>query len=127
MKKIDTKKPTRIYDDRGKESDKYLVNKIIFEDEQTILAEISFSAKEDIRRIIINKSDNSVFGDEFNFWYAENYENPETQMAERAIKYVQGSYYQYKGNLPSLLLGDVAQLITDMTGVQVNQDDLLNK
>lgn len=127
MKPLDTKKPLRIYDDRNKSSEKYILGKILFEDETSIFAEISVTAKEDIRRIYINKSDQQVFGDEFQFWYAENYSTPETQMAERAIKYVKSTYFTYKGQQPSLLLGDVAQLITNLTGVDVIADDLLNK
>lgn len=126
MTPLNSKKPIEIYDDRNKTFNVFPVEKIIFDDDKQMLAEITYSDKP--HRVCIDKSDNSVHSNLFNSgWYAKNYESEAMKKANEGIKYVKGAYVHRSDSEPFLLLGDVAQLIENLTGFKVDADDLLNK
>lgn len=78
MNKIDTKLPIRFYDDRGKNETEVIVEKILFEDKETCLCQVSVDGDieaidEEFKRILFFKEDGRVLTENFQFWYAENY------------------------------------------------------
>ena len=76
---INTKLPTRFYDDRSKDDSEIKLEKILFEDDETCLCVISIDGDKDgideeFKRVLFNKESGEVLTNNFQFWIAENYE-----------------------------------------------------
>jgi hypothetical protein len=126
-KKIDTKKPIRFYDDRGKVKEYFFIEKILYEDNEICVVLIQGELHEeddDLRKIMFKKQDGQVMNGYYDSWYAENYETEQTKLAKKAIKHVKEAYVDDSKGHPSLLLGDVAKLIEIITGIKVTLDEL---
>lgn len=123
MEKINTKKPMRLFDDRGKVLDKYDIGEIFFEDDDVCLCGIKDT---DFSKVLFDKSSGKVLSENFMFWFIENFDTPETLLAKKAIEHVKLRYCNDKNSgYPFMMLGDVAELITLLTGVEVENEELL--
>lgn len=123
MGAINTKRPMRLFDDRGKVSEKYEIGEIFFEDDYHCLCAIKDT---DFSKVLFDKSSGKVLSENFMFWFIENFDTPETLLAKKAIDHVKLRYCNDKNSgYPFMMLGDVAELITLLTGVEVNNEELL--
>lgn len=132
MAAINTKRPVRFYDDRGKDKVMFLLKEVLFEDCDICLCVIGL--EKDTGDQILDKNlkvkvlfeikTGKVLTENFMFWIAENYETEQVVLANKAIEYVKQNYYE-KNGYPSLMLGNVAELITLITGVEVENEELL--
>lgn len=124
-KKIKITSPMRIYDDRGKTKQKYIITTIFYEDDKICLCELNV----DSIKILFEKETGKILTDNFQHWYVENYEKTEGEKkAKVAMDFVRNRYIEEVGGkkvAPFMLLGDVAALIESMTGAEVCHDDLL--
>lgn len=124
-KPVNTKKPIRFYDDRGKEKEKILLDKILFEDEHNCLCTVKadwYTKGEE--KILFKKSDGTVLTENFTAWYAENYDTEQMKTAQKAIDHVKETQCHFHVNQPYMLLGDVAKLIEITTGVLPTLEEL---
>ena len=131
-KKVDTKKPIRFYDDRGKDKESLFLDKILYEDDEICVVKVKGdmwvgSKESDLHKLMFKKQNGQILNEDYSSWYAENYETEETKKATKAIKHVKEAYVDDSKGHPSLLLGDVAKLIEIITGIKVTQEDLLLK
>lgn len=123
MEGINTKRPMRLYDDRGKVLEKYEIGEVHFEDDIHCLCSIKDA---DFSKILFEKNNGKVVSENFMFWFVENFDTPETILANKAIDHVRLRYCNDKNSgYPFMMLGDVAELITLLTGVEVKNDELL--
>lgn len=123
MGAINTKRPMRLFDDRGKVSEKYEIGEIFFEDDYHCLCAIKDT---DFSKVLFDKSSGKVLSENFMFWFIENFDTPETLLAKKAIDHVKNTYCNHH-DLTCMVLGDVTDLITLITGVEVTIDDILNE
>jgi len=125
MEGINTKRPMRLYDDRGKVLEKYEIGEVHFEDDIHCLCSIKDA---DFSKILFEKNNGKVVSENFMFWFVENFDTPETILAKKAIDHVRLRYCNDKNSgYPFMMLGDVAELITLLTGVEVKNDELLSQ
>ncbi len=123
MEGINTKRPMRLYDDRGKVLEKYEIGEVHFEDDIHCLCSIKDA---DFSKILFEKNNGKVVSENFMFWFVENFDTPETILANKAIDHVRLRYCNDKNSgYPFMMLGDVAELITLLTGVEVKNEELL--
>lgn len=115
----------RLYDDRGKVLEKYEIGEVHFEDDIHCLCSIKDA---DFSKILFEKNNGKVVSENFMFWFVENFDTPETILAKKAIDHVRLRYCNDKNSgYPFMMLGDVAELITLLTGVEVKNDELLSQ
>jgi hypothetical protein len=77
-KKINTKKPVRFYDDRGKDKIFLYIKKILYEDNKFCLCQFKgdFESNGPNNKTILFKKDTGeVLNGAYDAWYAENYKN----------------------------------------------------
>jgi hypothetical protein len=120
-KKIDTKKPVRFIDDRGRDQE-YVLKTIIFENDAVCLCDLGLS--DENNPVLFSKVDGTVLTDNLPAYIAENYETELTLLAQKAIDYTKKSYVPDSQGIPCMLLGDVAELIKLLTGVKPTMKDL---
>ncbi len=132
MAAINIKRPVRFYDDRGKEKTMFLLKEILFEDDNVCLCVIGLEKdtgdqildKHLKAKVLFEIKTGKVLTENFMFWIAENYETEQVILAKKAIECVKNCYCE--GNHGEyMLLGDVAELITLLTGVKVEYEELL--
>lgn len=121
MGPVNTKRPMRLFDDRGKISEKYEIGEIFFEDDLRCLCGIKGG---DFSKVLFDKYSGKVLSENYMFWFVENFDTPETLLAKKAIECVKNCYCD-GNNGEFMLLGDVAELITLLTGVKVEYEELL--
>jgi hypothetical protein len=119
---IDTKKPVRFYDDRNKVKEYFLLKQVLFEDEKECLC-ISSNGDFADMNVLFNKKTGEVLSKNITGLYAENYDTKETLLTKKAIEFVKNTYCT-KDVGEFMFLGDVAQLITELTGVKVELEEL---
>ena len=126
-KSVNTKRPIRFYDDRGKGADYIFLDKILFEDDEICLALIKGEPEEEedlLRKIMFRKKDGQVLNVDYDSWYAENFETEELKRAKKAIAHVKNTQCDVHLKQPYLLLGDVAKLIEITTGILPTLEEL---
>lgn len=128
MKKIDVTMPLRIYDDRGKATNPINVKEILFEDDKQVLALLDTEDFPQINNTItFLKADGQVVNIFFRSWYAENYMTEELLKAKDAIRFFKTNSVNCTTDCPSLLIGDVAELINQILGTNITITDLERK
>ena len=65
---IDTKKPVRFYDDRGKDKKTFEMGAVLYQNERVCLCLIGPD------EVLFSLDDGAVLTVNYQFWYAENYE-----------------------------------------------------
>ena len=95
MEKIDTKKPIRFFDDRGKNNSELILDKILYENNTICLGTIKDGELEGGPEILFNKINGKVLTENLQFWQAENHETEQYKLAYKMINFTINHHYNH--------------------------------
>ena len=120
MKKIDTKKTIRFYDDTDSSIEPLYLDAILFEDKFTCLCSVSgLNAP-----LLFNKATGEVVSKSHAFWYAENYVTEAEKNKDKAFEFVQKKHNDSFG-IKTLELDDVTRLVKILTNYELDLTEII--